>query len=252
MRKVLFGAAAVLAIAAPAGIAHAGTQGSIDLSYATSDFDDDNEFSNIRLGGTIVHGLGGNMTVQADAATSLQSWDGDDDDYSHAHAAAHLSWDLGQFDVGGFGGILNYYGDGGTVFGAEGRTAFGNFSIDGSASLVDFNDWMDGSSLRLGGAFFVTPNFEINAGISRTDLDNGDDWEITDFSLGAAYQFANNIELYGDYTNSEEEADYGYEEEGDTFRIGLRFNIGGGTLQDNQNNGAFGSVGALSDTLTRW
>lgn len=250
MRKVLLGAAAALAVAAP-GVANAGTQGSIDLSYESTDYDS-SEFNAVQLGGAIVHDLGGNMTVQGDGQTSLQSWDGDDDDYSHAYGAAHLFWDVGGADVGGFAGLLNYYGDGGKLLGAEARTAFGNFSLDGYASVFDFEDWADGNSFGIGGAFFVMPNFEINAAATRTDIDTSfDEDEITELSLGAAYQFANHVELYGGYTNTDGEDDFS-DWEADTWKIGLRFNIGGGTLQDNRNDGAFGSAETVSDIFMRW
>lgn len=247
MRKVLFGAAAVLAIAAPA-VANAGTQASIDLSYEKSD-NDSYEVDNTRLGGTLVHGLGGNMSVQADGATTLQSLEDDTVDLSTGYAAAHLIFDLGSFDVGAFGGIVDSYVLGGTIFGAEGRTSFGNFSVDGSATLIDFDDAFDGNALRVGGAYYFMPNFEVNAGVSQTTLEDGSEVEITELSLGVAYQFSNNIELYGDYHDRDVDYEFGGSEEGDSIRIGIRFNIGGGTLQDNQNSGAFGSTSAISDTF---
>lgn len=250
MRKIMFGAALAAAMAAPA-LANADTSGSINLGFETTEYDSGGEFDAYNLGATIVHGLSGNMTIQADGRTTLQDWGSSED--SHGYAAAHLSWDLGGWDAGVIGGLANYYGDGGTVFGGEARTAFGNFSVDGSIILTDFldNDY-SGWTTRVGGAYFFSPNMAVNANIATTDIDASfGDYEIDEMSIGGAYQFANGVALNINYTNSDYDNNGG-SNESDAFRIGARFNFGGGSLQENTNNGAWASTEHNANTWMRW
>jgi hypothetical protein len=140
------------------------------------------------------------------------------------------------------------------LLGAEGRTAFGNFSLDGSIAFTDFGDNnYDGMSYRLGGAYFFMPNLALTGGASFADIDTSfTDYEITELSIGGAYQFASNFEVFGGYTNTDGERSTGTEYEGDTLQLGVRFNIGGGTLQENTNDGAWSSATHVSDTWMRW
>lgn len=251
MRTLLLGAAAAAAIMAP-GLASADTSGSVGFVYEDNDFDY-GEFQGYSLGGTIIHDLHSNMTLQADGRTTLQSWEGSTGDYSHGYAAAHLSGDLGGINVGGFAGIVNYYGDGGVLIGAEARTAFGNFSVDGSIARTDFNDNnYDGTAFRIGGSYFVMPDFAVRVGASTTSINSFTDDDVTELSLGGAYQFANDIEVYANYTNTDGDQSVGADYEGDTMMLGVRLNIGGGTLQDNTNGGAWSSAEHVSNTWMRW
>ncbi len=256
LKKLLVGTAVTAALMTP-GLTSADTSGSIGLSYEHNDFDysSNGEFQGYNLGGAIIHDLSDTLTLQADGRTTLQDWDCCDSYYSQGYAAAHLSTDLGSWDLGGFAGFVNYYGEGGVLIGAEARTALGNFSLDGAYSLTDFaENGAYGTAARLGGAFFINPNFAVTAGAGYSWIDGSGstEYDITELSLGGAYQFANNIELYGGYTNTDAERSTGTEYEGDTFQLGVRFNVGGGTLQDNTNDGAWWSAEHVSDTWNRW
>lgn len=249
MKKIMHGAALAAALMAP-GLASANTSGAIEVSYEDNDFDY-GDFWDLQLGAAVMQDMGGWM-LQGEGRATMQDWD-NDWRYGHGVAAVHGSMDFGGWDGGIYTGILNYYGDGGLIIGLEGRTAFGNLSLDGSighASMADDN--YDGTQVRVGGAYFFTPNLAINAGASQTDIESsgGADWEITELSLGAAYQFANNVTLFGGYTNTDGEngADY----EGDTINIGLRLNFNGGTLQDNTNDGLWQAAQHLANTFKRW
>jgi hypothetical protein len=252
MRTLLLGAAAAAAMVAP-GMASADTRGSIGFMVESNDFDY-GEFVTYNLGGAIVHDVSSGLTVQLDGRTTLQDWDGFDTYYSHGYAAAHLSTDMGGWDLGGFLGMVNYYGDGGILIGAEARTMFANFALDGSIAHTDFadNDY-DGTAYRAGGAFFFSPNLALTGGASfTTNRTSTQDYDITELSLGGAYQFANNIELFGGYTNTNGEPSISSDYEGDTFQIGLRLNLNGGTLQENADNGAWSSAEHVSNTWVRW
>lgn len=248
MKKIFVGAALAAAVAAP-GIASADTTGFIDLGVQTNDFDYTSDtFDSYTLGGAIVHDLSDTMTIQADGRTMHQDWGYGT--YSHGYSAVHLSTDLGGWDVGGFVTFQNYYGDSGLGFGGETRTSFGNLSLDGSVTYVEYDEGdYDAAAWRVGAAYFFSPNLAITGGASTTTLDDDDD--ITELSLGGAYQFTNNVALTAGYTNTDAE-DSGGGWEGDSFTFGVRFNFGGGSLQDNTNDGAWGSASAFNDTVSRW
>ncbi len=248
MRTLLLGAAAAAAMMTP-GLANANTSGNLALSYENTDYDGGSDFDAYSLGGAVVHGMSNGMTVQLDGRTTLQDWSFSHD--SHGYAAAHLSTDMAGWDVGGFAGALNWYGLGATMIGVEGRTSFGNISLDGSIGHTDFGDVsIDGTSYRAGGAYFFSPNLALTAGASFTDIDAGASTEVTELSLGGAYQFANNVELFGGYTNTDADAPVDYD--ADTWRFGVRFNLNGGSLQDNANDGAWTSAEHIANTWMRW
>jgi hypothetical protein len=187
MRTLLLGAAAAAAMVAP-GMASADTRGSIGFMVEMNDFDysSNGEFVGYNLGGAIMHDLSG-LTLQLDGRTTLQDWDCCDTYYSQGYAAAHLSSDMGGWDLGGFLGIVNYYGEGGILVGAEARTMLGNFALDGSIGHTDFadNDY-NGTAYRAGGAYFFSPNLALTGGASFTNIDSGQDYDITELSLGGA------------------------------------------------------------------
>ncbi len=250
MKKILVGAAAAAALIAP-GVASADTSGAIDYTYESTDYDNGDGFDAYSLGGAIVTDVSNGLRLQADGRTTLQEWNSDG--YSHGYAAAHLSGDLGGFNVGGFAGMLNYYGDGGSVFGIEARRGIGNFSVDGSIAFSDFGDNnYDGSHYNIGGSYFFMPNFAINADYSVDDIDSGAGYDLDGWSLGAAYQFSNNIEVFGNWTNTNYEYNGSDYNETDALQLGVRLNINGGSLQDNANGGLWNSAREISDTFLRW
>jgi len=251
MKTFLVGAAAAAALIAP-GVAAADTIGSVDYTLENTEYDSGGEFDAYSLGGAIATDISHGLRLQADARTTLQDWDGSSGDYSHGYAATHLSGDLGGFNVGGFVGMLNYYGDGGVVYGVEGRRAFGNLSIDASVAFSDFGDnGYEGTHYNIGGSYFFSQNFSVNAGYNVSEIDSGTDYDIDELSVGAGYQFANNLEVFGNYISAE--TDNGFSSnDTETLQLGVRFNIGGGTLQDNTNGGLWDTVRGISETYTRW
>jgi len=254
MKRILLGAAAAAAMIVP-GSALADTSGSITAMVEANDFDysTNSEFVGYNLGGALVHTMSNGLTLQADGRTTLQDWDCCSGYYSQGYAAAHLSTDMGGWDLGGFLGMVNYYGDGGILIGAEARTMFGNFALDGSVANTDFGDnGYDGQAYRAGGAFFISPNLAVTGGASFTSINSGQDYDITELSLGGAYQFANNVELFGGYTNTDADRSISTDYEGDTFQLGVRLNLNGGTLQENAADGVWTSAEHVSDTWNRW
>ena len=257
MRKYLLSAAAALAIATPAA---AETSGYVDAGYESSDYNSTDEFDVLHLGGAIHHEFGNGWGLQADGRTALQTWDNSSGDDSHGYAAVHAYKGLNDhWDVGGYVGLLNYYGLGGTLIGIESRKHIGSLSLQGSVGYADFDTFFAFSAwdYRLSANWFFTPNFAVNGGIGHIEWDREPafiaDSEATDWSLGAAYQFANGFALYGSYVSTDGETDVPSEWEVETFRVGLRWNINGGDLQTVTNEGAsWNGAAAMHEQFVRW
>ena len=253
MKKLLLGALAAAAIAAPA--AYADTSGSIDTGFTNAEFDN-GEYDAFHLGGAVQIDAWSGWAVQLDGRTSLQQWDNDSSDDSQAYAAVHADTNTGAWDFGGWVGILNYYGSGGTTIGAETRTNFGNISLQGSLGYGSFQSSGDYSGLQasVSGSYFFNPNLAVNVGVGHTtfEYDFSDDTDMLDLSIGGQYGFGNGFEVYGGYMTSD--ADYGSGEyDVDTLNIGLRYHFGAGTLQDIANDGAsWHGAQLLSDAFPRW
>lgn len=254
MKKLFLGAAAAAAIVAP-GAALANTSGYIDGGYEATEYDGGGEFDALHLGGAIAHDFGSGWGIQADARMVNQEWDGSSSDDSHGYAALHAYTTTGSWDFAGFVGLLDYYGDGGKMIGAETRTAFGAISLSGSLGYADFENGgsdYNALDLRVNGAYFFNPNFALTAGVGHTDWDSFFDSDALDLSVGVAYQLTNGIAFSGEYTNTDGDGFFG-DWEVDTFRLGVRFNINGGDLQNVTNNGASWSGAAdLSEAMMRW
>lgn len=255
MKKVLLGAAAALAAGAPA-TALANTSGLVDAGYEMTEYDGGGEFDVLHLGGAFQHDFAG-WGIQADGRTVLQEWDGSSGNDSHAYAALHAYTGAGGWDFAGYVGILNYYGDGAPMIGGETRTEFGNLSLQGSLGYAEFDEFFDYSAWDLGvsGQFFFTPNFALTGQVGRTDFDTEfTDYEVIDVGIGAAFQFANAMQIYGGYIRTDGESDpSGNDYEADTFRIGFRYNINGGTMQEVQNDGAsWNGAARMHEQFMRW
>ncbi len=253
MKKLLLGAAAALAVAAP-GIAAADTSGNIDFSLGATEYDGGGEFDQTNLGGAVQFDTGSSWTVQLDGRTSNVEFDGSGGTNSNSYAAVHATTNGGAWDFGGWAGLVSYYGTGGWTIGGETRTSFGNFSVQGSlgySSVDSFTD-IETMSYQVGGAYFFSPNFAINANVARHDVDAGSsDIEMTDLGVGAAYGFGNGFEVYGGYVSSDIDFS-GSSVEADTWNLGLRYHFNGGSLQDNANDGAsWSGVRVISDALGR-
>ncbi|MGH6951856.1 MAG: hypothetical protein ACREH4_13370, partial [Vitreimonas sp.] len=125
MRKVLFGAAAALAITAP-GMAAADTSGYASFSYNTLDDDNDGDKEDyLELNGAVVGSLGGSWNVQFDASAQDMGHSSHTDNMSTA--IVHAFWRGESFAFGGFGGVTTGEIDG-SVLGAEAALYLDRFS----------------------------------------------------------------------------------------------------------------------------
>jgi hypothetical protein len=257
MRKLLWGAAAALAISAP-GVAHADTTGHIDLGWENTGLSHNyGNYNSYAIGGAVQTDVTPGWTVQLDGNTMIQQWDHSSADYSHGYAALHADTTLDTFDLGAFVGLQNWYGDGGALVGVEGRTAFDNISLQGSVGYTDFRHYGRFSAwdARIAGNYFLQPNWAINAAIAGTWFNqSGYDTDMTEYSLGTTYQFSHcPMSVSLDYTFSNNDPKGYTKYDGNTVMLGLHWNFGGGTLQDRTNHGAsWSGAQALETAFERW
>lgn len=254
MKKVVFGALAIAATATPA--AYADVTGVLDAGYQNSSYDPGSNFNGFYLGGALQSDAWDGWAVQVDGRTILQQWD-NSNDYSHSYAAVHADTNSGAWDFGGWVGLQNYYGDGGWTIGGETRTAFDNFSAQGSVGYVHFSRTSSdysGWDLNVSGAYFFNPDFAITANVTGTWFDTSfQNYDATEYGIGATYGFGNGFEVYGGYLRSDFHPDTNPDYNVDTWQIALRFHFNGGTVQDYTNKGpSWNGAAVLTDTFSRW
>jgi hypothetical protein len=253
VKKIILGALAVAATAAPA--AYAEVTGVVDAGYQNEHRSSGNSNNTEYLGGAFQADAWSGWSVQADGRTIIQQWDHNSTDWSHSYAAIHADTNSGAWDFGGWAGIVNYYGDGGWQIGGETRTHFDNISLQGSVGYATFNASTDFKvwDLNVAGAYFLNPDFAITANVTGTWFDYSTNYDTTEYGLGAAYGFHNGFEVYGGYERSEFRPHGGGGYDYDTWNIGLRFHFNGGTSQDYVNKGSsWNGAAVLTDTISRW
>lgn len=258
MRKLLWGAAAIAAFGAQA--AHAETSGHIDGSYENSGGYNNNYATNTwDLGGAVQTDIAAGWTVQLDGQVEMQEWNHASGDSSHGYTALHADTSLGSWQVGGFVGLMNWYGDGGKIVGAEARTSFGNLSVQASAAYTAFNsnDDYHVSGVRAEGSYFFSPNLAVtaNVGFSNAGYESdGGYWDtdIRDLGIGVRYLCHDKVEVFGGYQNTDTDFSNYTDYTVDSYRVGIRFHFNGGTLQEETNSGAsWNGAQAIQETFRR-
>lgn len=257
MKKTLFGAAAAIAIVAPMGAAHAEGSGHIDLSYqaATTDFSPGGSYDSnaLNLAGAVIVPMNG-WDLQIDASHEDYNYNNSDYDNALTTFDAHAIWRNDSYALGGYVGMGGVYSQTLYMAGAEGQFYTSNMTFDGAISYAatseayDYQLW----DFRVRGAYFVTPNFDINATISYTDWDNYDD-SVTGYGIGAAYRFdGSHFSVSGNYQR--ENWDYGSSDaDSDVFKVGLSYAFGTDSLmQESQHGASFNNAAPMVDTFSRW
>lgn len=259
MKKILWGAAAALAVAAPA--ANAETTGHVDFSYQTANLEydggSDYDIDGWRLGGAVITPLSDAWSVQFDAAHQTATYDNSDYDNGYSAATAHALYNGGSWRAGGFGGFSSIYGQTLYMLGGEGQWNHSNFSLDGSLTYGATSDGYDYEmwDVRIGGDYFLSPDFALNGAISNTTLEySSGETDVTGLELGAAYRFANSpFSVEGGYRYEQWEYDGGSEADANIFRIGVSFDFGSGSLQERVQEGAsFNNAISIADIYSRW
>jgi hypothetical protein len=239
MKKILMGAAAALAIAAP-GIASADTTGNVAFSYNTLDDDNDGfKEDYLSLSGAVATDLNNGWTLQFDADLGDMNHDGHTDNFSTATVHAFTRND--SYAYGGFAGLTSDETSG-FYIGGEGAMYFNRFTLSANALVGKNRESSDEEfqSIAANGDYFVTDNFSIGADLSYHNFDfgGGSEQDGTIYGVNAEYQFAGSgFSVFGGYHESDLD-DFGTDNEVSSFTIGGRYNFGTGSLLERDRSGA--------------
>lgn len=261
-KTALFVAAATLFAAAPQ-VASAGS-GYIGAEYNTGE-------ASILLGDADAEGFqgegavgfgGGGWGGQFNAAIGNLELEDTGLDFDHWSAGGHLWWNGGGWRLGGVIATSQFDAGGGadfdeTIYGLEGTFDAGpNTVLLGSVTfgegdfggLFDYDTW----NADVGVNFYPTSNGRIGAFVGTGQLDGGGG-DFDSFSAGINGEFqpfsAPVSFTLGWNTYQVDDIDV----DANMFRLGARWNFGGGTLRERDNATPFDtSTGVLSRALGTW
>jgi len=234
MRKLLLGAAAILAVSATAGVAAADTSTiGVHAGNLEGDSGDDVDFWG--LSGGWNHDFSNGWAIQADG-----EWDRVDigTETGSSYGAIALGTRNDAYSLYGFAGLSDTLASSGISYGIGGEFYVSNFVFGASLGHTDLEQAIlpeaDLTSLDLDATWFFTPNFGVSGqlGWSEAEVFTSDvDWES--YGVGAVWRFAGSpISLTGRYRH--DEFDGG---EVDGWRLGVNFNFGTDTAQEQATRG---------------
>lgn len=234
MKKLLLGAAAAVAIAAP-GIASADTNAVLGLGYANTEFDGGGDMDSWGLSGAFSHDMSSGGVLQMDGKWNRFDFGSGSPDFGSSYGAVHYGMRNDSHAIAGFVGLADYFALSGTGVGIEGQMFLGAINLNGSLGYASFDDFFDGTHAQVDAAYFVTPNFALTGlvGMSEVDYDGGGDADWTTLGVGGEYRFDGSpFSITGGYRNTDFDGG-----EADTWMIGFNFDLGTGSVQDRTRSG---------------
>jgi opacity protein-like surface antigen len=231
MKKILLGAAAAIAIAAPS-VAAADTNAVVGLQYSNTDIDGFGDFDQYGLNGAFSHDMGSGV-LQMDG--EMGRVDAGGCCVGNSYGAVHYGWRNDSHAFGGFAGLSDFFIASGLGVGVEGQLFLGNFNLGGSVGHVDFDDFdLDATSAQIDGAYFLTPNFAINGLVAFSEADfSGSDADWTTLGIGGEWRFDSSpFSIDAGYRNTDFDGD-----EADTWTVGVNWDLGTASVQDRTRTG---------------
>ncbi len=198
MRSLIFGAAALLAVAAPS-MAAAETGGALRLTYASLDggrdsFEcecSDSKDSIVALSGIVITDLDHEgWRVQINGGSADMDHNNHSDAFSQVEV--HAVKDLGPVQVGAFAGMFNNNGHSFNEFGVEAAMDFEKGRIAVSATTANSPNssfFDDTTSVAATGTFNLNDSWSIGATVSSTDFGNfGNGEDVDSYGVNIAYR----------------------------------------------------------------
>ncbi|MDP1618916.1 hypothetical protein [Phenylobacterium sp.] len=239
MKSLLLATAALATFAAAPAFAQ-DSVGSIGVSYANTDVDVAGLSADGDIG-TISANFA--LPVTADWTVTLDGtfayvFEGDPDvDDSSVSGRVHASRQFGNVRVAGFAGGAEAFDEQLWSFGGTVQSYMDKVTLTGSLAYETIES-ADADIWTLGGdaAYYVNPDFRLNAGAGWTTIDAGgldsDGWQA---NVGGEYRLAGtNMSVTANYTHAEFND---FDIAADTVMLGLRFSFGG-DLQTRERSGA--------------
>jgi hypothetical protein len=238
MRKLILAAAGAAAafIGSPA---FAQPMGYVGAQYVHTKVDPPGPGDISGDGGGVDGTVAFNATSSLGVTLNAAYFDTDKTDSTTA-GAAHLYLKDDQYLLGGFVGVADVGSDTVWSVGGEGQWHFANWTLAGALGYANDDDadvdaWGGDAQARI----FVTDNLRLQGTLGFANVDFGGpagDDNVWTVGVGGEWQLANMpISLIADYAHSSFDDS---NVDGDTFRIGARWNFGGGTLKERDHSGA--------------
>lgn len=242
-KKLLAGAAATAALVTP-GLAAADTNAVVGVAYNLQEIES-TDWDRYGVNGAFSHDFSNGTVLQFDAAAERVDFLGCCN--AAGYGAVHYGVRNDNYGFGGFAGFEEIFGFSGLGLGVEGQLFFSSFVLNGSLGYLDFSDVeLTGSSAQVDGAYYFTPNFAITGLVSYTEVEDALDADWTSYGVGGEWRFGSGpVSLVAGYRHLEIE-----DSDGDTWTIGLNFDLGTDSLQDRARSGpSFNGASALHNNL---
>jgi hypothetical protein len=246
MKKLLLGAAAAIAIAAPS-VAAADTNAIVGLQLSNTEYDSfSDDFDLYGLTGAFSHDVHGGV-LQMDGQMGRVDISGCC--AAMSYGAVHYGWRNDSHAFGGFVGLNDFFGLSGLGLGAEGQMFLGNVNLEGSIGHVDFDDAdLSATSAQIDASYFFTPNLALTGLVSQSEADFGpSDVEWTTLGVGGEWRFDTSpFSINAGYRNTDFDGD-----EADTWTFGVAWDLGTASVQDRTRSGpGFDGARNLFDAMS--
>lgn len=249
MKKILLGAAAAMAIAAP-GVAAADTNAVIGAHYSNTDFDSF-DFDSYGINGAFSHDLRSGAVLQMDGRWNRLDVGSGAPDLGGSYGAVHYGMRNDAYSFAGFIGFSDFFALSGTGVGIEGQMFLGNVNLGGSLGYADYDGELDATNVQVDGAYFFTPNLALTGVVAYTEVDfgPGGDADFTTLGIGGEWRFDGSpFSINAGYRNHDFDGG-----DADTWLIGFNVDLGTGSVQDRTRSGPgltgaqalFGAIGTL-------
>jgi len=234
MRKILMGAAAALAVAAP-GAALADSA-EVGAHIGNIDAESGGDLDYWGLDGAYSHDFASGWTLQLDG--THESLDAGGGDLGTSYGAVNLGMRSGGHAFYGFVGLSDIVALSFTNIGVGGQLYLGNVTLNGSVGYAwgDAGGDIEVLNAHVDGTWFFTDNFGImaEAGWAELDASGGGDNEVETLGLGGVFRFTGSpVAINLNYRNVDTDST-----ELDVWQIGFTYHIGTGSERERSQSGA--------------
>lgn len=246
-KTALLAAAAALMVATPAmaGGGHVG------LSYGSTDAGD-SDTDSYQIEGAIGQNNGGWGFQLEGALGQSDNEGGDSDTFTFG---GHIYWASDNWRIGGVVATTKLdddasssademaYGLEGSVNVAPNAVLFGSATFGETEFLVDIDTW----NADIGLNYYFSDNFRVGANVGTGNLDAGSgvDFDTTTYGVNAEWQPGSMPLSFTLGFSSFDVDEFLFDDSLDTISIGARWNFGGSTLRERDNQTPFEARTAL-------